>query len=179
VDRYVVFNYLENVWYYGTMARTAWLDSPLRTLPVATGYNGELLYHESGNDDGTTNPPTAIESFIQSADFDLDEGDSFSYVWRIVPDVTFDGSSVPRPSVNFTLRPRQFPGTLYGRDDNPEVQSKQNFLGQRTYNVQQFTPQVYVRVRGRQLALRVSSDTAGVAWKLGVPTADLKPSGKR
>jgi hypothetical protein len=179
VDRYVVFNYLENVWYYGTMARTAWLDSPLRTLPVATGYNGELLYHESGNDDGTTNPPTAIESFIQSADFDLEEGDSFSYVWRIVPDVTFDGSSVPRPSVNFTLRPRQFPGTLYGRDDNPEVQSKQNFLGQRTYNVQQFTPQVYVRVRGRQLALRVSSDTAGVAWKLGVPTADLKPSGKR
>jgi hypothetical protein len=179
VDRYVVYNYLENIWYYGNMARTAWLDAPLRDVPVAAGYGGQILYHETGNDDGSVNPPVAIENFIQSADFNLDDGDEFGYVWRIVPDITFDGSNAPFPTANFTLRPRQFPGTNYGISNNPAVQSANNYLGQRTYNVQQFTPQVNVRLRGRQMALRVGSDTTGVAWQLGTPTADIKPSGRR
>jgi hypothetical protein len=179
VDRYVVYNYLENVWYYGSMARTAWLDAPLRDVPVAAGYGSQILYHETGNDDGSVNPPAGIDCFIQSADFNLEDGDSFGYVWRIIPDLTFDGSNAPFPTANFTIRPRQFPGTNYGTANNPAVQSANNYLNQRTYNVQQFTPQVNVRIRGRQMALRVGSDTTGVAWQLGTPTADIKPSGRR
>jgi len=179
VDRYVVYNYLENIWYYGNMARTAWIDAPLRQVPVAAGYEGQILYHESGTDDGSTNPPTAIDCFVQSADFNLDDGDSFGYVWRIIPDLTFDGSSAPFPTAQFSIRPRQFPGTAYGPANNPDVQSANNYLGQRTYNVQQFTPQVNVRIRGRQMALRVGSNTTGVAWQLGTPTADIKASGRR
>jgi hypothetical protein len=179
VDRYVVYNYLENVWYYGNMARTAWIDAPLRQFPVAAGYGGQVLYHESGNDDGSTNPPSAIDCFVQSADFNLEDGDSFGYVWRIIPDLTFDGSNAPFPTAQFSIRPRQFPGTAYGTANNPDVQSANNYLGQRTYNVQQFTPQVNVRIRGRQMALRVGSNTTGVAWQLGTPTADIKASGRR
>jgi hypothetical protein len=179
IDRYVVYNYLENIWYYGTMARTAWTDNPLREVPVAAGYGGQILYHETGNDDGSTNPPTAIDCFVQSADFNLEDGDSFGYVWRIIPDLTFDGSSAPSPTAQFSIRPRQFPGTAYGPANNPDVQSANNYLGQRTYNVQQFTPQVNVRIRGRQMALRVGSNTTGVAWQLGTPTADIKASGRR
>jgi hypothetical protein len=179
IDKYVVYNYLENVWYYGSMARTAWLDAPLRDVPVAAGYGSQILYHETGNDDGSVNPPAAIDCFIQSADFNLEDGDSFGYVWRIIPDLTFDGSNAPFPTANFTIRPRQFPGTNYGTANNPAVQSANNYLSQRTYNVQQFTPQVNVRIRGRQMALRVGSDTTGVAWQLGTPTADIKPSGRR
>jgi len=179
VDRYVVYNYLDNVWYYGNMARTAWIDAPLRQVPVAAGYGGQVLYHEVGNDDGSTNPPSAIDCFVQSADFNLEDGDSFGYVWRIIPDLTFDGSSAPSPTAQFSIKPRQFPGTNYGTANNPDVQSANNYLGQRTYNVQQFTPQVNVRIRGRQMALRVGSNTTGVAWQLGTPTADIKPSGRR
>jgi hypothetical protein len=179
VDRYVVYNYLDNVWHYGTMARTAWIDAPLRQFPVAAGYGGQILYHEVGNDDGSTNPPTAIDCFVQSADFNLEDGDSFGYVWRIIPDLTFDGSNAPFPTAQFSIKPRQFPGTNYGTANNPDVQSANNYLGQRTYNVQQFTPQVNVRIRGRQMALRVGSNTTGVAWQLGTPTADIKASGRR
>jgi hypothetical protein len=179
VDRYVVYNYLENIWYYGNMGRTAWIDAPLRQVPVAAGYEGQILYHESGTDDGSTNPPTAIDCFVQSADFNLEDGDSFGYVWRIIPDLTFDGSNAPFPTAQFSIRPRQFPGTAYGPANNPDVQSANNYLGQRTYNVQQFTPQVNVRIRGRQMALRVGSNTTGVAWQLGTPTADIKASGRR
>jgi hypothetical protein len=179
VDRYVVYNYLENIWYYGNMARTAWLDAPLRQVPVATGYGGQVLYHEVGNDDGSVNPPVAIDCFVQSADFNLEDGDSFGYVWRIIPDLTFDGSNAPSPTAQFSIRPRQFPGTAYGPANNPDVQSANNYLGQRTYNVQQFTPQVNVRIRGRQMALRVGSNTTGVAWQLGTPSADIKASGRR
>ena len=179
VDRYVVYNYLDNVWYYGNMSRTAWIDAPLREVPVAAGYGGQILYHETGNDDGSVNPPAPIDCFVQSADFNLEDGDSFGYVWRIIPDLTFDGSTTPAPSVDFSVRPRQFPGTNYGAANNPAVTSNNNYNTQRTYNVQQFTPQVNVRIRGRQMALRVSSNTVGVAWQLGTPTADIKASGRR
>jgi hypothetical protein len=179
IDRYVVYNYLENTWYYGNMNRTAWIDNALRQVPIAAGYGGQILYHETGNDDGTTNPPTPINAFVQSADVDIGDGHNFGFVWRIIPDVTFDGSTVPAPSLNFSVRPRQFPGTNYGPSDNPNVASANNYALQRTYNVQQFTPQVNVRIRGRQMAFRVESDDLGVAWQLGVPRIDLKPDGRR
>ena len=179
IDKYVVYNHLERIWYYGTLNRTAWLDSPLRTEPMATTYSAKLLYHETGVDDGTTNPPSPITAFVQSSDFDIGDGHNFGFVNRIIPDVTFDGSEVSTPALNFTVRPRQFPGTAYGVANNPAVSSANNYAGQRTYNVQQFTQQVFVRIRGRQMALRVGSDTLGVAWQLGASRIDVRPDGRK
>jgi hypothetical protein len=179
IDKYVVFNHLERTWYYGTMARTAWLDSPLRTVPMATGYNGQLIYHETGNDDGTTTPVSPIEAYCQSSDFDIGDGHNFGIVWRIIPDVTFDGSTSATPSLDFTVRPRQNPGTNYGSSDSPTITSGNNYIGQRTYNVQQFTEYAYVRIRGRQMAFKISSNDLGVAWQLGTPRLDVRPDGRR
>lgn len=182
VDKYVVYNYLERTWYYGTMARSSWLDSPLRSQPMATPYagsNGQLVYHETGNDDGTVDPALPITAYVQSSDFDIGDGHNFGFVWRVIPDITFDGSDVNKPQANFTVRPRQFPGTNYGTSDNPAVKSTQNYAGQQSYNVQQFTEQVYVRLRGRQMAFRVESTELGVAWQLGTPRMDVRPDGRR
>jgi hypothetical protein len=181
VDKYVVFNHLERTWYYGTMARTYWLDSPLRTVPIAAGYNGQLIYHETGNDDGTTIPASPIVSYCQSSDFDIGDGHNFGLVTRIIPDVTFDGSNVASPTVTFGVRPRQAPGANYGASNNPDVVSVDNYSdpNQRYYDVQQFTQYVYVRVRGRQMAFRVGSDDLGTAWQLGTPRLDVRPDGRR
>ncbi len=179
VDRYVVYNYLERVWYYGTLNRTAWLDSALRVEPMATTYGSQLVYHETGVDDGTTNPPSPITAYVQSSDFDIGDGHNFGFVWRIIPDVTFDGSTATAPTLDFTVRPRQFPGSNYGNSNNPAVTSTVSYAGQRTYNVQQFTEQVYVRIRGRQMAFKVGSDTLGTQWQLGVPRIEIRPDGRK
>jgi hypothetical protein len=179
VDKYVIFNHLERTWYYGTIARTAWCDSPIRATPMGAGYNGQLLYHENGNDDGSTTPASPIEAYCQSSDFDIGAGHNFGFVWRIIPDITFDGSNVNAPSVVFTVRPRQNPGANYGSTDLPSVASTQNYTGQQTYTVQTFTEYAYVRVRGRQMAFKISSDGLGVAWQLGSPRLDVRPDGRR
>ena len=179
VNRYVIYNYLERIWYYGTLDRSAWLDSALRSQPMAITYNNQLVYHETGVDDGTTNPPSPIAAYVQSSDFDIGDGHNFGFVWRIIPDVTFDGSTVTTPELDFTVRPRQFPGSNYGYSNNPPVISSISYAGQRTYNVQQFTEQVYVRVRGRQMAFKVSSSTLGTAWQLGVPRIEVRPDGRK
>ena len=179
VDKYVIYNHLERTWYYGAMHRTAWLDSPLRTVPMGAGYNGQLLYHETGNDDGTTTPSSPIVSYCQSSDFDIGDGHNFGLVSRIIPDLTFDGSTSASPTVTFTVRPRQNPGVNYGTSNSPDVVSANNYTGRREYNVQQFTQYVYVRVRGRQMAFRVGSDELGVAWQLGAPRLDVRPDGRR
>jgi hypothetical protein len=179
VDRYVIYNYLEKVWSYGNLARTAWLDSPLRVQPLAATYTNQIVYHEVGVDDGTTNPPLPISSYIQSADFNIGDGHNYGFVWRMVPDITFDGSYVNNPSVTFTTRPRQNPGANYNTALAPAVTSTQNYQGQQNYNVQQFTQIIYTRVRGRQMAFKVSSDGLGVKWQLGVPSLDVRPDGRR
>jgi len=179
IDRYVVFNYSEKAWYYGTLARTAWLDTPLRQTPTAAGYDGQLFYHEQGVDDGSTNPPTAINSYIQSSDFDIGDGYQYSFAWKMLPDFKFDGSTVTAPSVNITLRPRQNPGSNYGTSEGGNVVSANSYVTTRQYNVQQFTQELNIRVRGRQMAFRVESDTAGTQWQLGVPRIDIKPDGRR
>jgi hypothetical protein len=179
IDRYVIYNHLEKIWYYGDLARTAWLDSSLRTSPMATGYNGQLIYHESGVDDGTTNPPSPIASFCQSADINIGDGHNYGFGYRMIPDVTFNGSTVNNPSVTFTLRPRQNPGSNYSTSATPTVTSTQNYQSTRNYEVQQFTEIVYVRVRGRQMAFRISSNTLGTQWQLGVPSIDIRPDGRR
>lgn len=179
IDKYVVYNHLERIWYYGTMGRSAWLDSPLRTEPMAAAYASQLVYHETGVDDGTTNPPSPITAYLQSSDFDIGDGHNFGFVWRIIPDVTFNGSNVTAPVVDFTVRPRQFPGSGYGNVNNPAVTSTISYAGQRTYNVQQFTEQVYVRIRGRQMAFKIGSDSLGVQWQLGVPRIEIRPDGRK
>ena len=179
IDRYVIYNHLERIWSYGNLSRSAWLDTPLRDYPTAAGYGGQIIYHENGVDDGTTNPPSPISSYIQSADMDIGDGHAYGFVWRMLPDITFDGSTVNNPSVTFTMRPRQNPGANYGPAPDPTVTSAQNYQAQRNYTVQQYTQIVYTRVRGRQMAFRVSSEGLGVQWQLGVPRIDVRPDGKR
>ena len=193
VDRYVIYNHLERTWYYGTWngttvrPRTAWLDSPLRAEPTAgIGYNsggvytnGAVVYHETTVDNNETTTPIAIEAYVQSSDFDIGDGHNFGFVWRLIPDITFDGSSAAAPSVNFTVRPRAFPGSNYGNSNSPDVDSTQSYVSTTTYNVQQFTQQVYVRIRGRQMAFKISSSDLGTQWQLGVPRIDVRPDGRR
>jgi hypothetical protein len=193
IDRYVIYNHLERTWYYGTWngttvrPRTAWLDSPLRAEPIAgIGYNfggvytnGAVVYHETTVDNNETSTPTAIDAYVQSSDFDIGDGHNFGFVWRLIPDITFDGSSAVVPSVNFTVRPRAFPGSNYGNSNSPDVDSTQSYASTTTYNVQQFTQQVYVRIRGRQMAFKISSSDLGTQWQLGVPRIDVRPDGRR
>jgi hypothetical protein len=179
IDRYVIFNHLEKIWSYGNLARTAWLDTPLRNNPTAATYGNILVYQESGVDDGSVNPPVPIESYIQSADFNIGDGHNYGYVWRMIPDITFDGSSVNNPAVTFTMRPRQNPGADYSTSAAASVASTQNYQAQRNYLVQQFTEIIYTRVRGRQMAFKISSDGLGVQWQLGVPSIDVRPDGRR
>jgi hypothetical protein len=182
IDRYVIFNYLDRVWYYGTLGRSAWLDSPLRDYPMAATLENKIVYHENGVDNGETNPPSPITSYIQSADFDIGDGHNYGFVWRMVPDITFDGSTTPSPlfpQVSFTMRPRQNPGSGYGTAPSPTVASTQSYGTQTVYNVQEFTQLIYTRVRGRQMAIRIGSNTLGTQWQLGVPRMDVRPDGRR
>ena len=179
VDKYVVYNYLDRVWYYGNMSRTAWYQSGLSKYPIAADYNGRLLYHENGNDDQATSTPAPIYSYVQSSDFDIGDGHNFGFVWRILPDVNFNGSTVNQPSVIITVKPRQNSGTPYGSADTPQVQSAQNYAVLPQYTIQEFTGQVYTRLRGRQMSFRIESNALGVAWQLGSPRIDIRPDGRR
>jgi hypothetical protein len=180
IDKYVIYNYLERVWSYGTMSRTAWLDSALRPFPMAAYPEGDkVLYHEANVDDVSGLTPVPIEAFIQSSDFDIGDGHNFGFVWRILPDITFNGSNVNEPKVTMTIRPRRNSGTQYGIADSPDVQSEQNYTGQRNYDVQLFDGQVYTRLRGRQMAFRITSTDLGVSWQLGTPRIDIRNDGRR
>jgi hypothetical protein len=137
------------------------------------------VYHENGIDNNTSVPPTPIYSYIQSSDFDIGDGHNFGFVWRIIPDVSFNGSNSTQPKVTFTVLPRRNPGAAYGTSDLPVVASGQSYVGQSTYDVQQFTEYAFVRLRGRQMSMVVSSGNLGVQWQLGVPRIDIKPDGKR
>ena len=179
VDKYVIYNYLDRVWYYGTMARSAWLQTGTQPYPIAADYNGRLLYHENGCDDQSTSSPQPIDAYVQSSDFDIGDGNIFGFVWRVLPDVNFIGSTTNQPSVTMTVKPRENSGTPYGQADNPQVQSSQNYLTLPEYTIQEFTGQVYTRLRGRQMAFRIESTGLGVAWQLGSPRIDIRPDGRR
>jgi hypothetical protein len=179
VDRYVVYNYLDRNWYYGQMNRSAWYQTGTQPFPLAADYNGRLLYHENGNDDNSTEATLPITAYVQSSDFDIGDGHNFGFVWRILPDVNFNGSSVNNPSVTMTVKPRRNSGTPYGAADNPTVQSAQNYTRIPQYTVQEFDGQVYTRLRGRQMSFRIESTGLGVAWQLGSPRIDIRPDGRR
>ena len=193
LDRYVIYNHLEKIWYYGTWnctgarPRTAWLDSPLRAQPIAgiaynsnnVYQNADVVYHETTVDNNETNTPTAISAYVQSSDFDIGDGHNFGFVWRLIPDITFNSSTSAAPAANFSVRPRTFPGANYGSADNRAVTSTQSYTSTTVYNVQLFTEQVYVRIRGRQMAFKIESTDLGTSWQLGVPRIDVRPDGRR
>ena len=184
IDRYVIYNYLDQVWYSGTMSRTAWLDSGIRPYPMAASYDQRILYHESSVDDNAGLTTEPIVAYVQSSDFDIEDGHSFSFVWRMLPDVNFNGSNVNNPYVSITIVPRQNSGAPYGTADIPLVTSADNFAppyppNSSVYVVQEFTGQVYTRLRGRQMSFRISSDSLGVAWQLGHVRFDSRPDGRR
>ena len=173
VDSYVVYNYLDRVWYYGTMARTAWLDSGTLLSPLGADYNGRLLNHESGVDDVSGPAPAPIAAYIQSSDFDIGDGHNFGFVWRILPDITFLNSSATNPSGTMVVKPRTNAGSPYGAPNAPTVTRTV------AIPVEQFTGQVYTRIRGRQMAFRMESTDLGVTWQLGSPRIDIRPDGRR
>lgn len=167
-DSYVVYNYLEQVWHYGTMDRTAWLDAAQREFPQAVGMANILYNHESGVDaDGTP-----MESYIQSSDFDLQDGEDFMLSRRVIPDVDFSGSTANSPELSFMIRPRNFPGSAY-QDDAFDSQAVIET------SVNNYTNQVFIRARGRQMALKILSSDLGVNWQLGSPRLDIRKDGRR
>lgn len=175
-DKYVVYNYLERVWYYGTIGRTAWIDSGLRDYPVAATYSHNLVNHEQGIDDNETATPTALNAYISSSEFDIDDGDRFAFVWRMLPDVTFENSnsSGGTPQLTMTLY------GLYNSGSGSISNAGQAVLRGSSYVItEEFTGQIYTRIRGRQMILKVESNQLGTTWQLGAPRIDIRPDGRR
>ena len=179
IDRYVVYNYAEEIWYYGTMARTAWLDSGLRDYPIAATYNQTLVNHEDGLDDNTTGTPVAINAYIESAEFDIEDGQNFGFVWRMLPDVTFQGSTATNPSATMTLIPMKGAGSGFNNPQSQGGSSSATVVRTAIVPIEQFTNIVYVRVRGRQMILKMQSTDLGVTWQLGSPRIDVRQDGRR
>ena len=168
VDAYVAYNYLEKVWYYGTLARQAWLDRGIRSLPLATG--GQYLYnHEVGYDDDGS----AMTSFIESAPMDIGDGEKFLFLKRVIPDITFNGSTSATPDVSFTMKTRDFPGDTFDQTTSSTTQRTA------TSPVEQFTEKLDYRLRGRSFSLRVDSTSLGTKYKLGSPRVDIRQDGRR
>jgi len=174
-DRYVIYNYIEDIWYYGDLGRSAWLDSGLLPLPVAATYDSELVQHEDGVDSYVLGTPTAIAANISSSEFDIGDGHNFGYVWRVLPDLTFTGSSSsPTPTVTMTLFPMQNSGSGTGNSAAANVTKGSNYV-----ITEEFTGQIYTRARGRQMIFKISSDQLGTTWQLGAPRIDIRPDGRR
>jgi hypothetical protein len=175
-DSYVTYNYGDDVWTYGTLDRTAWVMCPGRSnLPFATrgGENddGMLLTHEVGYSDGTTNPPSAYEAYIESADFDIQDGDRMVFMDRVIPDITFDRSTSNTASVTVEFTGKKFPGQ--------GTQSTGSGLVTKTATVDQYTKQFWIRMRARQMRVKVVSYAAGVCWMLGALRANIRTDGKQ
>jgi len=178
-DRYVVYNYLENLWFYGTIERTAWFDSHIIGNPIAATGN-ITVQHESGADDGSVNPPQAIDAYIETSDFDIGEGGyQYSFVKRLIPDIDFIGSATTTPTVTMTLTARDYPGQPYaGTSSKQNAPATVNGTDYST-QVYGYTEQVWIRLRGRQLVFRVESDQLGTRWQLGNPRIEIQPDGRR
>jgi len=172
-DSYVVYDYQEQTWTVGTLDRTVWADAGILVLPLAVSSDGYIYTHESGTDDGSTSPATAIQAYIQSSQLEMDPGgNSFIFANRVVPDVTFRGST-GSPSVDFIFYPQDYPGApLKDGSTSPVARST-------TTTIQEFTEQAWVRLRGRAMVFRVESNDLGVAFRLGMPRLDMRPDGKR
>ena len=172
-DSYVTYNYDQKIWYYGLMNRTCWLDRGVNNDPLAASTDHYLYFQEIGFDDGSTSPASAITSYIESSQMDLGEGDQFAFMRRLIPDLTFRDSTSPSPQATMTLKVRNFPGGNYLSSDARTV------VKTASIPVEQFTEQVFVRLRGRSFAFRIESEDTGVGWRLGSPRVDVRPDGRR
>ena len=172
IDRYVIYNYEQRIWYVGSLARTAWMDRGVGEYPIAASTDGYLYDHENGKDDGSTSPVTAINAHIESSQMDIGDGNQFSFITRIIPDLTFRDSS-DNSTATLTLKTRNAPGGNYLNTESSSV------VKSATVPVEQFTEDARVRLRGRSFALRVESSTVGVTWRLGSPRVDIRPDGRR
>ena len=183
IDSYVVFNYAENegrgCWYYGSLARTAWLDSGLRDYPIAATYSYNIVNHEQGVDDNETATALPIESFITSSEFDIEDGDRFGFIWRVLPDVKFVGSTAVNPQVTMYLKPMQNSGSGYNSPTSLGGSDNATVTRTASAPIEAFTGQVYIRVRGRQIAMEYRSTTLGVQWQAGSPRIDIRQDGRR
>ena len=172
-DRYVVYNYMENVWSYGNLARTAWLDRGIIDLPLVAAPDHFLYNHETGFDDGSTTPLSAITAFIESSQMDMGDGDEFIFMNRMIPDLTFRDSTADSPSATMTLSARNYPGGLYLQSQAKAVTRTS------TTPIEQWTQQVNLRLRGRAFALKLETTGEGVGWRLGTPRVDIRSDGRR
>jgi hypothetical protein len=177
-DRYVVYNYVEDIWYYGDMVRTAWLDSARAGRPVAA-FNHRLLVHETGVDDASSSVPVPIPAYIASAQFDIEDGDKFGFVWRVLPDITFRGSTANNPQATMTLLPLKNSGSGYQNPASVAGDNSATITRTAVLPIEQFTGIIYTRVRGRQMAMKIESTGLGVTWQLGSPRIDFRQDGRR
>ena len=173
VNRYVVYNYLEKVWYYGSFGRTAWIDRGIFDFPFAANADGYIYEHEIGFDDGTTNPITPINAFIQSSPMDIGDGEQFMLLRKMIPDVDFRDSTATLPDVNITLDVKNVPDGTYSKTETD------SFVKTQAAAVSARTEQLYFRLRGRQMRLKIESEDLGVTWRLGSPRLDIRPDGRR
>jgi hypothetical protein len=178
-DRYVVYNYLDNIWYYGTMDRTAWLDSGLRDFPLAATYNNNLVNQEEGVDNNELVTSAPIHAYATTAEFDLDDGHQFNFIWRVLPDITFDGSTTESPSAVMTLLPMQNSGSGYNSPASVGGSNDGTITRSAVLPIEKFTGQLNTRVRGRQMVMKIESTESGVTWQLGSPRLDMRPDGRR
>jgi hypothetical protein len=178
-----VYNYIEKVWYYGTMNRSAWLDSGLLNYPLAATFSNttsnNLVYQEYGLDDFTTATGVAIDAYITSSQFDIDDGHTFGFIWRIVPDITFNGSTTSAPQVTMSLLPLQNSGSGYNNPLSVGCTNDGTVVQSVSYPVEAFTEYLYVRVRGRQMSFKVQSNQIGSTFQLGAPRMDIRADGRR
>lgn len=179
IDKYAVYNYMENTWYYGTMARTAWSDSGLREYPVAATYSHNLVAHEDGLNNNETGTPQPIEAFISSSEFDIGDGHNFGFVWRILPDLTFSNSTTDptdnsQPQVDMTLFGLQNSGSGVLQTSTKSVTEGTTYV-----ITEEFTGQIYTRIRGRQMIFKIRSNKLNTTWQLGAPRIDIRPDGRR
>jgi len=172
-DKYVVYNYEQNIWYYGTLARTAWVDRGVFLYPIAASTDNYLYYQEFGLDDGSQSPASGITSFIESSQVTIGDGDNFFFASRVIPDITFRESTNETPQVNLTLKARRFPGTTYNQTESSDVTQSASTP------IELFTEKADIRLRGRSFALRLESTETGVSWRLGTTRVDLRQDGRR
>ena len=178
VDRYVIYNYQERVWYYGTMARTAWLDSGLIDYPIAATYDSTLVNHELGLNDVATDTPLPLNAYIASSEFDIGDGHNFAFVWRVLPDLTFGNSQLSTtgasPRVTMTLQGLANSGSGVTSSASQPVTEGSAYVV-----TEEFTGQIYTRFRGRQMIFRIASNQINTTWQLGAPRIDIRPDGRR
>lgn len=179
IDRYAVYNYLEEIWYYGTMGRTAWLDACNCAYPNAATYDYTIVQHENGIDDNTNGTPRAIDAYIESSEWGVESGDDFVFIRRVLPDITFNGSTTGSPQATLTIKPMKNSGSGFNNPTSVGGNSNATVTRIATAPIEQFTGQVFIRVRGRQFVMRLESNQLGATWQMGAMRVDVKPDGKR